>query len=32
MSSKLDLFPTTELAFGPMETPPVAVPGKDPLV
>ena len=30
--SKLDLWPKQPLAFGPMETPPVAVPGKDPLV
>jgi predicted dehydrogenase len=31
MNSKEDLFPK-ELALGPMPTPPVAVPGKDPLV
>jgi predicted dehydrogenase len=30
--SKLDLWPKQELAFGPFPTPPVAVPGKDPLV
>lgn len=30
--SKLDLWPKQPLAFGSMETPPVAVPGKDPLV
>jgi predicted dehydrogenase len=32
MNSKLDLFPQADLALGPMPTPPVAVPGKDPLV
>jgi hypothetical protein len=32
LSSKLDLWPKQELAFGPFEVPPVAVPGKDPLV
>ena len=30
--SKLDLWPKQELAFGPFPTPPVAMPGKDPLV
>ncbi|MGB7160661.1 MAG: Gfo/Idh/MocA family oxidoreductase [Tepidisphaeraceae bacterium] len=32
MSSTLDLWPKNTLAFGPMEVPPVAIPGKDPLV
>jgi hypothetical protein len=32
MSSKLDLWPKEPLAFGPFPTPPVPVPGKDPLV
>jgi predicted dehydrogenase len=32
MNSKLDLWPKEPLAFGKMQTPPVAVPGKDPLV
>lgn len=30
--SKLDLWPKEPLAFGPFTVPPVAVPGKDPLV
>ena len=30
--SKLDLWPKQELAFGPFPTPPVAMPGRDPLV
>jgi predicted dehydrogenase len=32
LESKLDLWPKQELAFGPFPTPPVAMPGKDPLV
>jgi predicted dehydrogenase len=32
MESKLDLWPKEPLAFGPFATPPVPVPGKDPLV
>jgi predicted dehydrogenase len=31
-NSQLDLWPKEPLAFGPMPMPPVAVPGKDPLV
>jgi predicted dehydrogenase len=30
--SKLDLWPKEPMAFGPMAVPPVAVPGKEPLV
>jgi len=32
MNSTLDLWPKTTLEFGPMEVPPVAMPGKTPLV
>ena len=32
VNSQLDLWPKEPLAFGPFPTPPVAVPGKDPLV
>jgi predicted dehydrogenase len=32
MNSKLDLWPKEPLAFGPMATPPVPMPGKDQLV
>ena len=32
MESKLDLWPQTTLAFGPWPTPPIAMPGKDPLI
>jgi hypothetical protein len=32
VNSKLDLWPKQELAFGPWPVPPVAMPGKQPLV
>lgn len=32
MNSQLDLWPKQTLTFGPMEVPPVAIPGKEPLV